>query len=114
MEIKAKISTPEYGGICGGIAATIVYEYDQLIFFTKSEWVGYAFGAIGQALAPNKERFRINISDIESVTLSRSWTGKSVYMLTLKNNDYCKIFFKSNNELTDILDEKLKDRLVIT
>ncbi|MBS6474719.1 MAG: hypothetical protein KH354_01845 [Clostridiales bacterium] len=112
MEVRARISTPVYGGLCAGVAARIVYENDQLIFFTKREWIGYVFGVLWQAIVPDKERFRINISDVESLTVGQSWTGKLVYTLTLKDNDYCKIFFKNNNELTDILEENLKNKML--
>lgn len=46
MEVRARISTPVYGGLCAGVAARIVNENDQLIFFTKREWIGYVFGVL--------------------------------------------------------------------
>lgn len=67
-EVRARISTPIYGGLLAGVPARIGYGNNKL-FFAKRELVGYAFGTIGQAIASDKERFRINISNIESLTL---------------------------------------------
>ena len=93
MESRGTLTSSKYNGV----SAVVVYEGGQLIVSTKPAWVSYVFGVVGEALAPAKERFRINISEVISASFSETWTGKSVaeiftatdtIKLTLTRNDY--------------------------
>lgn len=108
MESRGTITTTKYKGV----SAVINYENNQLIFSTKPRWVRIVFGIVGEALASAKERFRINISDVISLKLSKAWTGKFVYQLTLKNNNICRVAFNDEDELTAKLKNDLKEKVV--
>ena len=93
MESRGTLTSQKYNGV----SAVVVYEGNQLIVSTKPAWVSFVFGVVGEALAPAKERFRINISEIVNASFSETWTGKSVaeivtatdtIKLTLTRNDY--------------------------
>ena len=92
--------------------AEVVYNNDQLIFLSKPRWAVLVFGLIGHALAPLKERFRINTSDITSIVFSRTMTGNLVYEFKMKNNEIFKIGFRVANDFTTKLDEDFKDIIV--
>lgn len=74
MESRGTLTSSKYNGV----SAVVVYEGGQLIVSTKPAWVRFIFGVVGEALAPAKERFRINISDITGATFSETLTGKPV------------------------------------
>lgn len=107
MESRAKISN----SVFSSTPAIIRYENNQLIFLTKSKWTRLVFGVIGEAMASAKERFRIDINDVESVVVSNSFTGKSSYEITLQNGENHKIVFNADDSLTNTLKNDLKDRI---
>lgn len=107
MESRGTITNSRYKGV----SAVIVYENKQLIFFTKPGWVRIIFGVIGEALVSAKERFRINFSDVTSLKISKTWTGKPVYEITTPN-DICEITLQSDDSLTYVLEDELKEKVI--
>lgn len=107
MESKAKITARQYKRV----NATVKLENNQLIFFTKPAWVSNFFGVVGEAFASEKERFRLDIVDIVSANLGDSWTGKPVYTLFDADKKKYKIIFRENNQLAEMLNMLLGDRL---
>ncbi len=109
MKSKGTITFGKYKGE----PAVIAFENDQLIFFTKPYWkrtIRMIFGVIGEALVSEKERFRINVSDITCLFICEDWKGKPVFEITTPNG-VCKIAFKRDDELTSVLKIMLKEKI---
>lgn len=92
-------------------SAVIKYENQQLIISTKPVWIRMMFGLVGETLVSAKERFRINISDVAYLKISETWTSKPVFEITTPN-DVCKITFSRDDELTYVLKNELKDKVI--
>lgn len=107
MKSRGTITNGEYNRV----SAVIAYENNQVIFSTKPRWIRLFFGVIGEALAPAKEQFRINVSDVISLKISETWTGKPVFEIIARKN-FCEVTFNCEDELTDALKNDLKDKVV--
>ena len=108
MECKCKITTPLYFRE----DATIRYEDEQLVFLFKPLWVRLLFGVIGEALASEKEKFRLNLSEVNSVKLSYNRKGSPIYQMLLHNGEEWHIVFDCHCSLTTTLKKKFDDKLV--
>lgn len=107
MESKGTVTNSRYRKA----SAVIKYENQQLIISTKPGWIRLMFGIVGEALVSAKERFRINIADVAFLKISETWTAKPVFEITTPD-DVCKITFSRDDELTDILKNDLKDKVI--
>ena len=111
METIAIIETINYYAV----EAKVVLENDQLIFSTKPRWVRYVFGFVGVAIAPYKERFKINLTDVISVKFSKTMFGKPMCKIVYGYaKDYCYISFSSkDDDMVNEIKTKLKDVVIL-
>lgn len=105
MKSKVSVIASEYSG-----EATISYENNQLIFSVKPAWaaiVAVPFGMIGYSLVPEKEKFRLDISEVETLRID-----KKNYLLTTNMHKSYQIKFKKEDELSIRLKNDLINKLI--
>ncbi len=95
------------------LLAKISYDYKSklIVFSSKPAWIIHVFGMIGDALAPLKERFRLNTDDIQHIEITRKKLGATVYTLSLTDNTTCTIRVGKDDALMEMLASDLKEKV---
>ena len=91
------------------IPVKIVYQNAQLIFYWKSGMARTCFGVVGEALSSEKERLRINFSDVKQMTTRKTWTGKQDIQLVTDEDTYI-ITFRKDDRMAEVLKRDLSAR----
>ena len=92
--------------------ALIEYTGCELIVFTAPKWARLFFGILGETLASVKERYRINISNIENAILKET-KYKMTFTLFLSDGRVYEMVFEISDELPHQLKADLLDKEAI-
>lgn len=111
MENKASASVTNYSG---NTDCVVSYQDNYVVLFRKPWYIWIFFGMLGQKLwSYNKEYYHFHISEVRSVNLRKSLTGKPIFQFHLKNNQICTIKFNEEYSLCHKFEIVFKNILTV-